>query len=108
MAADDVLAEAMARIEFKHDLIILSLKLSGALLPQLETPGQSCPVCKGPVEYQTNVFKGVVTRKCGCKTGKIVPDMNQFAPPIAGATGGKTNGNYELEESAAEDGLRRR
>lgn len=106
MSAEDVLAEQLCRVEFKLDLILRQLKLPSIMLLPMDAPGQSCPVCKQPVEYQVQVTKKVVTRRCGCKTGKVAPDMDLFTPPVIGPQGAQ-RGNQEPEGSRSEDGPRR-
>lgn len=106
MPAEDVLAEALCRIEAKQDVIIRALKVPSVLLLPFDSPGQSCPVCKKSVEYQINVTKKVVVRKCGCRTGKVPPDMDLFNQPIGLA--GAVSGNQEPEQQEAQDPSRRR
>lgn len=107
MPAEDVLAEQLCRIEWKLDLLLRNAKLPSIMLMPMDSPGQSCPACKQSVEYKINVTKKVVTRKCGCGTGKIPNDMDLFTSPIPGAIGG-TSGNAEPEEPQAQDRRRRR
>jgi len=111
MAAEDVLAEALCRIEYKLDQMYRLHR--GSNFGQLETSspmgssGEMCPFCSKVIAYQVNVNKNVVARKCGCKTGKIVPDLNQFLPPVAGNIGG-SSGHQELEGQEDEDSHRSR
>lgn len=109
MAAEDILAEALCRLEYKMDYLfraVSSLAPTEKVLPMV-SPGDTCPFCSKIVEYQVNVNKNVVSRKCGCKTGKIVPDLNQFLPPAAGNIGG-SSGHQELEGQEVEDSHRSR
>ena len=103
MPAEDVLSEALARVEFKLDLLLRHLNVPPA---GMDAMGQICPSCRQPVEYQVNVTKKVVTRKCGCRTGKVPPDMDLINPPMPGI--GDRNGNAEPQGPEAQDGRRRR
>lgn len=69
MEADDVLAEALARVEYKLDQLLTALKI-GSPLP-MAAPMQSCPACSHPIEYLLDVNRNVVVRKCKCGTGKL-------------------------------------
>lgn len=90
--ADDILAEALARVEFKLDLILKHLKIT-ATMP-MSYQGQSCPVCNFPVEYQVDIGKQVVVRKCQCATGKIVLDV-KFTTQIGQPSHGQQASNLE-------------
>ena len=79
MASDNVLAEALARIEHKLDRL-----LERQLKQPIEQLGAlvACPICKQQVDYQVDQINKVIARKCGCKTGLQAPlDLNAFAPP---------------------------
>ena len=54
ISAEDVLSEALARIEFKLDLLLKHHKV-----PQMEMhfPGQQCPSCGWIIDYQINLAK---------------------------------------------------
>lgn len=89
MAAEDVLAEALARLEHKVDLILEFLATTvgpgtqGFLLTQVGDQKHVCPVCTQQVQYMVDIIKKVVIRKCGCATGMIAPfDPTLFAPPL--------------------------
>lgn len=109
MPADNVLAEALARIEHKLDLL-LALQMG-------KTPGMkkqlgeaiNCPVCGRLVEYQVDQINKVIVRKCGCKTGLQAPlDLNAFAVP-AEARKGQADGREDREDGSNSDaGGRRR
>lgn len=80
MAADNVLAEALARIEHKLDLILEASRVLKGITQLGER--MQCPVCKQTVDYQVDQINKVISRKCGCKTGLQAPlDLNAFAPP---------------------------
>jgi len=85
--ADDVLAEALARVEFKVDLLMKHLQVKTPL--PMAFGGHTCPACNTPVEYQIDVMKQVVTRKCACTTGKIVFSIS--FPQPGESNGGKEN-----------------
>ncbi len=88
--ANDVLAEALARIEFKLDLL---LKAAELLPPMpMHFQGHTCPVCGLPVDHQIDLVKNVVVRRCGCKTGKQ-PALTPLFPVLDPTQGAKTNGN---------------
>lgn len=87
MPADDVLAEGIARLEHKVDAIIRHLNVVST---PMSFPGQACPVCTSFIDYQIDVVRGVVVRKCKCSTGKV-PPMIPLVPvgvdPSSKATG---------------------
>jgi hypothetical protein len=62
-----ILSEALARVEHKLDVL---LKFLGAFGTPMHFPGQTCPLCKNVIDYQVNIMKNVVVRKCGCTSGK--------------------------------------
>lgn len=103
MAAEDVLSEALARIEFKLDLLLRQAQVPPVPMDLMQ---QICPICRQPVDYQINVTKKVVVRKCGCRTGKVPPDMDLVNPPLPGI--GERNGNAEPQGPEAQDRNRRR
>jgi hypothetical protein len=90
--ADHILAEALARVEFKLDLIMKHLKITAPV--PMSYQGQSCPVCNFPVEYQVDISKQVVVRKCQCGTGKVVLDV-KFTTQIGQPTHGQQANNLE-------------
>lgn len=77
--ADDVLAEALARVEFKLDLLMKHLKVGPSIPMNFE--GHICPVCNYVTQYHLDLMKKVVVRKCQCTTGKVVFDVNMFKLP---------------------------
>lgn len=99
ISAEDVLSEALARIEFKLDLLLKHHKV-----PQMEMhfPGQQCPSCGWIIDYQINLAKNVVVRKCKCSTGKLVPSISLQPVP----TGVNTNARNLTNEQADEREVR--
>lgn len=83
--ANDILAEALARVEYKLDLLMQNFGIKGA---PMEFEASYCPVCSQPVKYQIDVVKNVVVRRCGCKTGKSAAII-----PLTAITGVQGNGN---------------
>ena len=84
MSADSVLAEALARVEHKLDVLISLIAMGGLAgkFAQMGAPDHTCPLCHQQVKYQVDIFKGVVTRQCGCSTGLQAPlDLTMFSPP---------------------------
>lgn len=87
MAAEDILAEGLARLEYKVDILLR--QLIGAITTPMSFPGQTCPACTSFIDYQIDVAKGVVVRKCKCSTGKVppmIPLMPVAADPAAKAS----------------------
>lgn len=98
MAAESVIAEALARIEHKQDLILRWLRTMGTTVPlaQVGDDSHTCPVCSSRVSYAIDVLKKVVVRQCECKTGKIAPiDLSFFDPPVAPAKEERNDRDYE-------------
>lgn len=90
-----ILAEALLRIEHKVDAILKAVMLPGQIPPMpLHFVGQQCPICYSPIDYQVDVQKGVVVRRCGCKTGKV-PSMIPLTPVEV-----PRNGNSTLSDSS--------
>jgi hypothetical protein len=108
MPADNVLAEALARVEHKVDLLLGDLLRLHHIIkcPQLGAI-VTCPVCDQKVEYQVDQINKVIVRKCGCKTGLQAPlDLNAFAPP-APARKDQDHGGDEQEDRGNPDSGRR-
>ena len=104
------LAEAMARIEYKLDLLLEGQ--AGGQVRSYASLGSArrCPACGQPVRHQLGVFTKAVTRICGCKTGIVPPpDMAALAPPEAagGRRGGESNESNDSDDSGS-SGRRRR
>ena len=74
MAAEDVLAEALARIEYKLDQIMYALNMAPSA--PMNMPGATCPACTAFIEYNIDPVKNVVIRKCNCGTGKFVASIS--------------------------------
>lgn len=95
------MAEALARIEHKLD-ILLRIQISiganspngGPSPPATMDKNLTCPVCGKQVRYNMNFFNaGVVVRSCGCKTGLIPIDLDTFSP--GEQNNGRTKSNRE-------------
>lgn len=83
-----IIAEALARVEHKLDLILTKIAfLDQTPLQQVGSWGNSCPVCKEVVEFKMDLLNGVVVRKCGCKTGILAPLIPLIPPPGAPSNG---------------------
>jgi hypothetical protein len=80
-----VLAEAVARIEHKLDQLLVATGAGAGVHPQMHFVGQSCPICKMPIDYQIDINHNVVVRKCGCKSGKV-PAAIPLSTLIPGVT----------------------
>lgn len=74
MNAADVLAEALARIEYKIDTLAKKLKIDLSQFEDKMIPGirRICPFCSMPVEDLVDLDRKVVKRTCGCSTGKFI------------------------------------
>lgn len=84
-----ILAEALARVEHKLDLVLKALKFLGTEpFMQMHFAGNMCPVCNQTIDYQVDLTHNVVTRKCGCKTGKQPSSIPLIPLP------GVQNGNF--------------
>lgn len=108
--ADEILAEALARLEHKVDVILHSLKLSGSFAhtgTPMHFPGQVCPLCNSLVDYQIELTKGVVVRKCKCTTGKVAPTI-PLVPVPTGVTNGKPDTRSKDTDAAGETSEERR
>jgi hypothetical protein len=71
-----ILAEALARIEHKIDLLF---NVQGAQFnahPLMQFPGNMCPVCKGQVRYVIDIQHNMAKRMCGCTTGVVATDID--------------------------------
>ena len=92
-----ILAEAVLRLEHKLDLVLTALQFLEKTPPkQMHFVGNMCPVCKQLIDYQVDITHNVVTRKCGCKTGK-----QPSAVPLIPLTG-VPNGNPSTTDPAAQ------
>ncbi len=101
-----VLAEALARIEHKMDLILQQEKKRNPqlLIPPVGAFLHNCPVCSEQVKYIVDPILAVLIRKCGCKTGMQAPiNLEAFKPPsAAGDTHGRSR--YEDGNDSGDDG----
>lgn len=106
-----IIAEAIARVEHKIDIVIRILRsLDSTPYPPMQFAGHLCPLCSKTVEYQIDIQKNVVVRKCGCSTGKqpmLIPLM-----PVQGNQNGNPTesgpGHEELGGELPEDRPRRK
>lgn len=112
MSADDKMAEALARIEHKIDVLMALMARSMTPSPanqtflenvmkyeQVGSKSHKCFLCAKSVEYIVNTADAVVVRKCGCTTGKIALDLKAFAPPaLPGSTKENDSGEQQQED----------
>lgn len=94
--ANEILAEAVARIEHKLDLLLKHNKVQGL---QVHFPGQTCPLCQYLIDYQVDLIKNVVVRRCKCSTGKVAPTIPLSLSPVQP---GATNGNSSRNDPSPE------
>lgn len=107
MAGENVLSEALDRVEHKVDLVLelLTRLVSPSgdgtfLLTPVGDSKHICPVCTKNVGYQVDFFNKVVVRVCGCSTGKLPPaDLGMFAPPVIPNRKENDNGGDEEDRS---------
>jgi hypothetical protein len=110
MPAEDVMAESLARVEHKLDMVLRWLRTMGntVSLSQVGDESHKCPLCSATVSYVVDVLKKVVVRKCGCKTGKIAPvDLSLFEPPAIPARKGESDEQRNQENGDDSRGRRR-
>lgn len=74
-----ILAEALARIEYKLDALMRHLQIP--MPPPMHFYGALCPACASVVDYQIDLVNNVVVRKCSCSTGKYVSAVPLFPAP---------------------------
>lgn len=90
MSSTGPLAEALARVEHKLDLLLESQAGQDRQL-QLRTlgdPEHLCPLCQQSVTYLVDIMSKLLTRKCGCSTGMQAPlNLQSLAPPTPTETG---------------------
>lgn len=96
-----IIAEWLARIEHKLDLLLNTI--GGTHLP-MHFVGHSCPVCKKNVDYQIDIGKNVVTRRCGCSTGKLPMTVPLTPVDINGELNGNTSSNRSDANGGTESG----
>ena len=72
------IAEAILRVEYKLDLLLKHLKVSTKPMHFADY----CSVCKRTVDYQIDIAKGIVVRKCDCSTGKQPPLIPLVPGPV--------------------------
>ena len=86
------LAEALARIEHKVDVLFTFLRRQNPqlMIPAVGDLNHTCPVCQQPVTYVVDPVVQILIRKCGCRTGLQAPiNLEAFAPPIGGNAYGR-------------------
>lgn len=83
-----ILAEALARIEHKLDLILRAWPAANVVpMSFLAT----CPVCKKLVEYQIDLNSNVVRRCCGCSSNILPSVVPMYPTQQRGAQDGPGN-----------------
>jgi hypothetical protein len=105
-----IIAEALARIEHKLDLLLQNIKYQHVpVLTGVGDKSHTCPLCKQQVKYVVDVIKKVLTRQCGCKTGLQPPiDLAAFAPPALPARERADGHDQEDRSDPSDRGERRR
>jgi len=106
--AFSIISEILARIEHKLDLILTAIKYheSPGRMP-MHFFGHVCPVCDKMVDYQVDLLNNVVSRRCDCTTGKVLPTMPLF-PLTAGVTDGNAASNADTARSEGEGNAKNR
>lgn len=99
------LAEAVARLEYKQDLILDMLKQGRFQhFAKLNAP-RSCPACNMPVKHQLGAVSQIVQRICGCKTGIVPPpDLEALAPPQAAGSSRNASESVEVQVDGSDEG----
>jgi hypothetical protein len=95
MSSPNTLAEALARVEHKLDLLLGSQAGQDGQLQLLAVGDKThmCPVCHKSVTYRVDIMSKLLTRMCGCSTGMSAPlNLTPFSPPPATNTNTE-NGN---------------
>lgn len=98
-----IITEALARIEYKIDLVLKHLKIPVTLMQPMHFVGVQCPACQMMIQYTVDPVHGVVTRQCNCKTGKVaVPPLK--LPAVLGEDNarGRTNPRSDEGEDSEE------
>ena len=116
MAAEGPISEALSRLEHKVDLVLdIVARLVGPdvrgswMLTQVGEPSHTCPVCTQPVQYLVDIMNKVITRKCGCSTGKQAPvDLAALAPPALMPRLENTHGGTEGDQDGRDAGRGKR
>lgn len=103
-----ILAEALARIEHKLDLLLDGLFMKNTVHNKVHFIGQTCPVCLEYVDYQIDVQHQVVVRRCGCKTGKIPSAIPLLPVAQPGTQNGYPTPDEDQRASDPEDRDRRK
>lgn len=109
MSALHKLAEALARIEHKVDVLLhwnfSPQHYSLLAIPQLKDFSHSCPICCQTVQYLVDPGAEILIRKCGCATGKQAPiKLEAFAPPPPDPSQkGSRYGSFEEADRSGSD-----
>ena len=98
------LAEAIARLEYKQDLILEILKQGRFQhFAKLSAP-RYCPVCNVPVRHQLGAVSQIVQRLCGCRTGIVPPpDLEALAPPQAAGSSRNASESVEVQGDGSDE-----
>lgn len=89
-----IVTEWLARIEHKLDILVKSSKPGMAVNTPMHFIGTVCPACSNVIEYQIDPQHQVVTRKCGCKTGKV-PVTIPLVPTQEGLTNAQHHRDHD-------------
>ena len=98
---------AQLRMEYKLDLIMLSLQANGLLLmpgdvPQLEGMERDiCPVCGDKLKFQLDVLNEKYIRSCGCKPPRTIVSgiSDVFKNPPESTTTSKPSKDEAVDDS---------
>jgi hypothetical protein len=99
-----IIAEAVLRLEHKVDLLLTHLKVP---VKPMHFVGNSCPVCKQANDFYIDVVKNIVSKRCGCSTGKqpsVFPLLPVGVQPNAALP---RSAQPEAEESSGAEDRRR-
>jgi len=115
MAAEAILSEALFRIEYKLDVVLDYLgRTNPALLAKILQENrigesQVCVACGRQVTSQVDIINKVITRKCGCSSGKSAPiDLGIFAPPLSAKKETENGSDQDNRENSDGGGSYRR
>jgi hypothetical protein len=109
MSSDPLLSEALARIEWKLDIVIRNQQMQAMRegqavpnMPSMQFEGTACPVCNTNVKHIIDIVAGAVRRVCGCGTGKLPPLM--ISLPIPEPHRGTTDATEPSRDGDAQGG----
>jgi hypothetical protein len=103
-AALNVIAEALARVEYKLDMLLWALnatKNTTMAAPNLGANMTRCPLCFDLIQYQVDIINQVTKRVCGCKTGMQPPTIS-FLPAVPEVKHGNSDGSGRGDGPEAE------